>query len=251
MKYIELTQGYRVIVDDEDYEWLSNYSWYYHTGYGCRTTNKQINGKPQNEQIRMHREIYTKHYGKIPENIEIDHADLNKLNNSLSNLRAAKRSNNMMNREKFNGDKYTSNFKGLAFRNEYSTSYWRVRLYHDKNYIHVGNFTNEIAAANAYNHYAKIYHGEFALLNDVEYMDDWESYRVIKPDKSSKYNGVVNLKNGKWRATIWINGKTKQIGHFDSEIDAAVAREEYAIELFGYDYDKLNFTYGENNDTVC
>ena len=62
-----------------------------------------------------------------------------------------------------------------------------------------------------------------------------------KPTKgSSKYKGVSWHKAAKkWNARITLNKKTVSIGYFDSEIIAAKAYDEKAIELFG-EFAKLN-----------
>lgn len=51
---------------------------------------------------------------------------------------------------------------------------------------------------------------------------------------SSKYKGVCFYKDrNKWGANIWINYKQICIGRFSSEVEAALAYNEKARELFG------------------
>lgn len=51
---------------------------------------------------------------------------------------------------------------------------------------------------------------------------------------SSKYKGVIfNKDNNNWRARIHINDKTINIGSYNSEIEAAEAYKNKALELFG------------------
>jgi hypothetical protein len=58
---------------------------------------------------------------------------------------------------------------------------------------------------------------------------------------SSKYKGVSWYKrDSNWMACIKINKKTKYLGYFSSEIEAARAYDSKAIELFG-EYAHLNF----------
>lgn len=50
----------------------------------------------------------------------------------------------------------------------------------------------------------------------------------------SKYKGVSWHKpRGKWRAKIMLNGRSHHIGYFCTEIDAALAYNEYAQKMFG------------------
>ena len=58
---------------------------------------------------------------------------------------------------------------------------------------------------------------------------------------SSDYKGVGwNKKANKWRAKIQIDSKSKHLGYFDSEIEAAKQYDKKAKEHFG-EYAKLNF----------
>lgn len=60
---------------------------------------------------------------------------------------------------------------------------------------------------------------------------------------SSIYKGVCwNKKSKKWVAKITRNWKTKYIGSFDDEEEAAKAYDRAALELFG-EHARLNFSY--------
>ena len=67
--------------------------------YKRKTGHLQIklynNGKKK--QYFLHRIIYEAHYGKIPENMVIDHIDRNPENNDITNLRLVPKSINNMN----------------------------------------------------------------------------------------------------------------------------------------------------------
>ncbi len=53
-------------------------------------------------------------------------------------------------------------------------------------------------------------------------------------ERTSKYKGVHwDSLSRKWRAEIKHNGRTIHIGFYDYEQDAAIAYDDYAIELFG------------------
>lgn len=57
---------------------------------------------------------------------------------------------------------------------------------------------------------------------------------------SSRFKGVYWYKLlNKWRARIYMNGKSKDLGHFDNEIEAAKVYNEAAIRYFG-EFAKLN-----------
>ncbi len=50
---------------------------------------------------------------------------------------------------------------------------------------------------------------------------------------SSKFKGVSwKKRNNRWESYIKINGNTIHLGHFKNEVDAAIAYDKKAIELF-------------------
>ena len=62
------------------------------------------------------------------------------------------------------------------------------------------------------------------------------------PNKTSKYKGVFWCSEAKkWRAEIRQNDQRIHIGYYDYEQDAAIAYDDYAIDLFG------EFAYLNNN----
>src|SRR3990167_419773 len=105
MKQIKLTQGKYTLVDDEEFDWLSKWSWCLHTnGYAQRGIfSKKRN---INKMILMHREIM-----KPRDEEWIDHINQNKLDNRKSNLRICNASTNGANQKI--SIKNTSGYKGV------------------------------------------------------------------------------------------------------------------------------------------
>lgn len=65
---------------------------------------------------------------------------------------------------------------------------------------------------------------------------------------TSKYKGVYWNKNeNKWRVAIYVNYKSKHLGYFLSELDAAKAYDKAAIELFS-DFALTNKMMGLYNE---
>jgi hypothetical protein len=152
MKTIKLTQGKSTLVDDEDFEWLNQWKWHYKNGYASRTF--QINGKSYHS--RMHREIINP-----PENMFIDHIDHNTLNNCRSNLRICTSSENARNRKCTN----KSGYKGVVWdknRKKWDAVIWNKNR---RKKTFLGQFSDPIEAAKAYDNAAKKYYGEFAKTN--------------------------------------------------------------------------------------
>lgn len=157
MKYIKLTQNKKALVDDEDFEWLSVFTWHYKKqkggGYAARNSI-YIKGESR-VTLRMHREIM-----KTPGGLETDHEDGNKLNNQRSNLRIATKPQNQWNRKKQAG---ASVYKGVYWQRDVGK--WKAQLqFYGKKY-YLGLFDNEIDAAKVRDAKAMELHGEFAVLN--------------------------------------------------------------------------------------
>lgn len=72
-----------------------------------------------------------------------------------------------------------------------------------------------------------------------------ENQRNRRPNKNSYsgYKGVVKGTYNKWYARIFINGETKFLGSFNSEIEAAVEYDKHAKKHYG-EYAKLNLNQG-------
>lgn len=159
MKKIELTKGKVALVDDEDFEFLSQWKWFTHsTGGGVRNEPLPvyISRSKRQKTIFMHRVIMN-----CPEDMVVDHLDHNRFNNQKSNLRICIQNNNMKNR-KLNINN-TSGYKGVIL--EKRTGKWVATIQANKRGKYLGSFETPEDAAKAYDTAAKELHGEFAHLN--------------------------------------------------------------------------------------
>lgn len=153
-KELPLTKGYVAIVDDEDYEWLNQWSWCANeSGY-----NVYGRRKSKGKGYDLHREIL----GVTDGCIDVDHINHDTLDNRKCNLRKSTRSQNQANKRPMKGCK--SRFKGVYPRKDN----FRVKIRVNGEIIHIGMFTTEEEAALAYNRAAKKHFGEFAYLNKVK-----------------------------------------------------------------------------------
>ena len=108
MKEIELSKTgknkgkYVALVDDNVFEEVNKYGWSYNNGYARNMTMN----------IYLHVYIWKLKMGSIPEGLEVDHKDQNKLNCQLSNLRLATHAQNNRNRDKLKNN--TSGYIGVS-----------------------------------------------------------------------------------------------------------------------------------------
>lgn len=152
MKCIELTKGMVAIVDDEDFEYLAQWRWHCSHGYATRGVYSPLTQR--SKPLRMHVAIM-----KPPDGFEVDHRNLNTLDNRRSNLRMATDTQNKWNKTKYKNN--TTGFKGV-FRNRNGFQA-KIRA-HKKQYC-MGTYATKEEAAAAYNAAALRHHGEFARLN--------------------------------------------------------------------------------------
>ena len=163
MKRIKLTQGKSALVDDADYEYLSNYKW---TAASERSGNFYAirhsptkNGK--RHTIQMSRQILGLEHG---DKRDIDHIHHNTLNNQRDNIRICTRRQNQMNQKPQRNK--SSIFKGVSWFK--ANKKWGTYIRIDGKLKHLGLFTDEEAAAKAYDMAAEKYFGEYACLNFSE-----------------------------------------------------------------------------------
>lgn len=155
MKEIKLTRGMVTLVDDEDYEYLSQWKWSatnpndppYATRHGRKKTQEP-------RSVLMHRVIMN-----TPDDLEVDHIDHNGLNNQKTNLRICSGFENRLNRQPNRNHKYV----GVGvYKNIF-----RARIRVNNIIYYLGYFKTQEEAALSYNRAALMLKGEFAYLNLV------------------------------------------------------------------------------------
>lgn len=157
MKEIPLTHGKVALVDDEDFEWLSAYRWSalpnrdtFYAYCTLRLTRGACTSR------RMHRLIV-----EAPAGVPVDHQNGDGLDNRRSNLRPSTGTQNQANRRRHSNN--TSGFKGVIWKPRRSK--WRAQIKVCGRTIWLGEFTDKVAAARAYDVAAIRYFGEFASTN--------------------------------------------------------------------------------------
>ena len=165
MKEIRLTKGLSAIVDDDDYEWLSQWKWFAwlsnksnQTYYAVRKRRKDevIEGNV-GRRILMHRVIMKAKIGE-----EVDHKNHNGLDNRKSELRVCTHGQNQQNQRL----RSRSLPKGVCQPRGLGLFYAQIRV-NGRPYT-IGKFKTSVDAARAYDRAAAHLYGDFALLNFPE-----------------------------------------------------------------------------------
>jgi hypothetical protein len=156
MKEIKLTRGKVALVDDEDFEYLNQWKWFFNKGYAGRHTGPRHRRK----LVLMHRDILC-----VPDGLVTDHINHDGLDNRRSNLRSCTRAQNYANSDIHSNN--TSGAKGVRLRKD--TKKWSAIIKHNQKVIYLGCFKNLDEAARAYKDKAREIYGEFAY-NDKNRM---------------------------------------------------------------------------------
>jgi hypothetical protein len=135
MKYIKLTQGKKVMVDNLDFKWLNQWKWSYgKRGYATRTIYLgKIDEKYKVKNVYMHRLI-----NKTPVGKQTDHINRNKLDNQRKNLRTVSKSINLHNVGLRSTN--TSGYKGVSFDRKRNRWEAYITVYYKK--FHLGYFND-------------------------------------------------------------------------------------------------------------
>jgi hypothetical protein len=157
VKLIPLTQGQFAIVDETDFEWLSQWKWQALWSRSSKSFYARRSASFQGEQkvIYMAREILGNPIG-----LQVDHSNHDTLDNRRSNLRAATVSQNQFNRGL--SARSTSGHKGVTWSKRRSRWISRIELNGHRRYL--GMFSDLSAAATAYRDAASAAAGEFAFV---------------------------------------------------------------------------------------
>lgn len=148
---IPLTQGEFAIIDLADLPLVAPYAWRVERGprtsYAVSTVRRQ--------HLSMHRLI-----AAPPRELDVDHRDLNGLNNRRANFRPCTRGQNSQRRVSRKG---ASPFKGVALHRHSGLFHATINV--DGRQISLGYHPTERACAEAYDAGAVTHFGEFALTN--------------------------------------------------------------------------------------
>ena len=210
---IPLTKGFEAVVSEEDYGYLSKFKWTYGSGYAVRR-------RPGSNRahVLMHRLIMG--VDGSP-GFEIDHADMDRLNNTRENLRFVTRSQNIANKPSKGN---VSGFKGVRpVKGSPHLFCLEIRCNEEK--VRMSGFKSAEDAARAYDGLALHFFGEFARLNfsdSVALTPEEAKAKYPARRKSSQYRGVsFNAKTQRWKATMGKEYGRKFLGYFDTEEEAA------------------------------
>jgi len=165
MKKIPLSQGKFTLVDDEDYEILSQWKW----SAACPNPKKAIKKwyavrdtkmikRKRGKRIYMHRFLMNP-----PDGYEVDHEDGDGLNNQKYNLRICTHAENVRNKQIPSNN--SSGYKGVYW--DKGVKKWRAQIVDRKlkTTRYIGIFDDPVDAAKAYDREAKKLFGKFANLN--------------------------------------------------------------------------------------
>ena len=212
MKLIPLTQGKFAQVDDEDFEALSKFHWSCQKTktpgrfYAYRQGVNEDTGKKRS--FSMHRQIM----GVKDRSVDVDHEDLDGLNNQRHNLRECTRTLNNANGRTPKDNK--SGFKGVHF--DLSRKLWTASAAGKA----AGRFECKEDAARAYNKLAFDLWGEYARLNDVDPVFPTKEKSILGRRNTSGFYGV-SISGNKWAAELGSNGVRHRLGNFNTPEEAA------------------------------
>ena len=143
-------EGLFALVDEQDYEYLNGFRWYWKDGYAGRNPNAKL------VTSSMHKVIMP---CEAP--LQTDHINGDPLDNRRCNLRIVTKHQNMMNCKKSRAN--TSGFRGVYFYKSRTTKPWSavISSYEQKKLIYLGLFDTPEEASVAYEAAALKMFGEY------------------------------------------------------------------------------------------
>lgn len=159
MKKIQLTKGEWTIVDDEDFELVSQYKWCASPNHKGKTTYARTGiWNPETKKVKtisLHRLLMG-----FPVVLEVDHINGKGLDNRRSNLRVVNRTQQSQNRPLRSDNK--SGYKGVYWLKP--NNKWRALIKYNGKRISLGLFDDIKKAAKAYEIASSLYFGKYRRL---------------------------------------------------------------------------------------
>lgn len=234
MKILLTTDNRKILVDPEDYEKYSSFTWYWGKEKYPYTIKRL--GKKTKKRISLHRLIHPS-----PKGMYTDHEDGDRSNCTRENLKSVYPYQNARNRLKHKGE---LKYKGVVRRGK---KFRTIITYFHKQ-IQIGYFNTLIDAAVAYDCAAEVLDFDNYKRNFDPPHDKMKEMRKLlkkrlteikeeswiiekeRPKEKSRYRGVS--RNGaKWQAQISVNNVRHHITTCDTEEEAALAYDNRIIEL--------------------
>lgn len=167
--------GMSVMVDDEDYSWLSKYKFYLIDDRKRKSRPTNYYAVATGELVYIHHLIM----GKAPVGYKIDHIDRNTLNNQRHNLRCVTNSLSLQNRT----SRGVSQYRGVSWCKQMRK--WEARIRIPRNdegvgrHPRLGYFATEKEAAHNYDFYANLIYSGEATLNFPDF--DYSTFTPKRP----------------------------------------------------------------------
>lgn len=159
-KRIALSGGRFALVDDDDFEELAQYKWWW-VSSGPYAYTYMETPKGKQTMVTMHRFLM----GVVgqPPSVLVDHENGDTLDNRRKNLRVCNKSQNAANGRAHCDS--VSRYKGVSLK---PSGKWAAQISISGRNTYLGVFVDEEEAARTYDAAAKKHFGEFAKLNFPE-----------------------------------------------------------------------------------
>lgn len=160
MVEIPLSQGKVALIDDEDAERVLAYKWtlgaaHNRKGRTVYYARRSVWSKTKQRTVLLHRFIMN-----APDGVQVDHCNLDGLDNRRANLRLATNAQNHCN---IPSQPERLGLRGVERLRRNAGYGARIKV--NGELVRIGPFKTAEDAARAYDMMAKHYHGEFATLN--------------------------------------------------------------------------------------
>lgn len=176
---IACSNGKAIVVDAEDFHFLSKFRWHQIGDYPS-TWGKKLEPSYNRACVPIHEFLLRSN----DPDIEVDHVNQNPFDNRKSNLRLASRMENAANRRKSKNQ--LGDYKGITL--DKRSNRWKARIKVNGREKSLGLFDNPKDAAMLYDFAAKRFFGEFAFLN---FPNETISIESVDPIHRHKFERIA------------------------------------------------------------